>query len=133
MDEILNSVDNINITIKICSPTVNCIYKGHKFRVANEIPIEYFKSNSPDCSRYSFNYQKEIKIEITPNITEVYLDGLEIIKYYPAEISSLFLLNEQTTIVYYSPIIIKRISRNMRMILRVERKKNMLTLTYIQI
>ncbi|PKC00034.1 hypothetical protein RhiirA5_428792 [Rhizophagus irregularis] len=70
----------------------------HKFRVANEIPIEYFKSNSPDCSRYSFNYQIEIKIEMTPNITEVYLDGLEIIKYYPAEISSLFLLNEQTTI-----------------------------------
>jgi hypothetical protein len=66
VDEILNSVDNINITIKIY---INCIYKGHKFRVANEIPIEYFKFNSPDCSRYSFNYQKEIKIEITPNIT----------------------------------------------------------------
>ncbi|PKY21163.1 hypothetical protein RhiirB3_434672 [Rhizophagus irregularis] len=77
---------------------VQTFLSGHKFRVANEIPIEYFKSNSPDCSRYSFNYQKEIKIEMTPNITEVYLDGLEIIKYYPAEISSLFLLNEQTTI-----------------------------------
>lgn len=108
-------LDNINITIRICDQIENCIYNGqNEYRIANEIPIEYMNFNFPDCSHYSFDYEKEINIEITPSVTQVYLDGLEINKYYDpvAEDSSLFLTNELsqlTTIVYYSPTIIKQI------------------------
>ncbi|RGB38001.1 hypothetical protein C1646_756246 [Rhizophagus diaphanus] len=113
-------LSKINITIRICGSNVNCSYKNvysesnesENCTLANEVPIEYFL-NFPDCYRYSFNYDR-IRTEIailSPNITSVYLDGLEIDKYYPDD--GLSLMNyskEQTTVVYYSPTIIKRIS-----------------------
>ncbi|PKK57294.1 hypothetical protein RhiirC2_798303 [Rhizophagus irregularis] len=57
----------------------------------------------------------ENRIVITPNITEAYLDGFKIDKVYPSSgfnlisIIPLFIVNEQAAIVYYLPIINKRI------------------------
>ncbi|CAG8736778.1 1404_t:CDS:2, partial [Rhizophagus irregularis] len=54
------------------------------------------------------------KLVITPNITEAYLDGFKIDKVYPSSgfnlisIIPLFIVNEQATIVYYSPIIFSK-------------------------
>ncbi|GBC05194.1 hypothetical protein RclHR1_00610006 [Rhizophagus clarus] len=108
----VNEASNTHITVRICGPSVDCTYNGQdKCRVAVEIPTENIRENSFNCSRYSFDYREKIDIAITPSVTEIYLDGLEITKYYPAEISSLFFMNERTTIVYYSPTIIKRIFR----------------------
>ncbi|CAG8619161.1 16094_t:CDS:2 [Rhizophagus irregularis] len=113
----LDIFDNINITIGICGQIENCTYNDkNKCRTANDIPIEYARFNSPGCSRYSrytFDYESEIIIEIIPNITYVYLDGLEIDKYYISddELNLIYNPDEQITVVYYSPIIIKRISR----------------------
>ncbi|PKC70213.1 hypothetical protein RhiirA1_455069 [Rhizophagus irregularis] len=110
-------LSKINITIGICGSNVNCSYKYSESNeyenctVTNEVPIEYFL-NSPGCYRYSFRYN-HIRTEIailSPNITSAYLDGLEIDKYYPPELNPIHYLKEQTTVIYYSPTIIKRIS-----------------------
>ncbi|GBC52417.2 hypothetical protein GLOIN_2v1883501 [Rhizophagus irregularis DAOM 181602=DAOM 197198] len=84
----LDIFDNINITIGICGQIENCTYNDkNKCRTANDIPIEYARFNSPD--------------------------GLEIDKYYISddELNLIYNPDEQITVVYYSPIIIKRISR----------------------
>ncbi|CAB4418354.1 unnamed protein product [Rhizophagus irregularis] len=110
--------------MKICGSSVNCFYKyaysdinesnkSKNCTVASEVPIEYI-SNSPGCYRYSFSHNytgTEITI-LSPNITSVYLDGLEIDKYYPPDdrLNLIYYSKEQTTVVYYSATIIKRIS-----------------------
>ncbi|CAB4418358.1 unnamed protein product [Rhizophagus irregularis] len=91
----LNLDSRINITIRICGSNVNCFYKyaysdinepnkSENCTMANEAPIEY-TSNSPD--------------------------GLEIDKYYPPDnkLNLIYYSKEQSTVVYYSPTIIKRI------------------------
>ncbi|PKY53973.1 hypothetical protein RhiirA4_547948 [Rhizophagus irregularis] len=117
----LNLDSRINITIRICGSNVNCFYKyaysdinepnkSENCTMANEAPIEY-TSNSPGCYRYSFSHgYTEIAI-LSPNITSVYLDGLEIDKYYPPDnkLNLIYYSKEQSTVVYYSPTIIKRI------------------------
>ncbi|CAB4479280.1 hypothetical protein RhiirA5_423563 [Rhizophagus irregularis] len=113
--------------MQICGPIVNCTYNAYdgqqgECRIANEVPIDYIHFNDPRCPRYSFNYQEELKITIIPNITENYLDvtesfldGLEIDEYYPSDrilykkSVSLHLMSEQTNIIYWSPTIVKRI------------------------
>ncbi|CAB5100796.1 unnamed protein product [Rhizophagus irregularis] len=110
-----------NITIAICGSNVNCSYKyaysDSKYNdpknceVANEPPIEYTYDFS-GCYRYSFTHgYKEIAI-LSPNITSIYLDGLETDKYYPPDVklNLIHYSKEQTTVIYYSPTIIKRIS-----------------------
>jgi hypothetical protein len=105
-----STAKNINITITICEPNVNCTNESQyeNCSIANEAPANYLYY---DCPRYSFNYQELTVIRIVPNTTNVYLDGLEIIRYYPAKNVPLLLMNEQDTVIYYSPTIIKQITR----------------------
>ncbi|CAB4472711.1 unnamed protein product [Rhizophagus irregularis] len=78
--------------------------------------VPHICNNGGESYYYNFDYQMENRIVITPNITEAYLDGFKIDKVYPSSSSfnlvsiiPLFIVNEQAAIIYYSPIINKRI------------------------
>ncbi|CAB4391589.1 unnamed protein product [Rhizophagus irregularis] len=77
--------------------------------------VPHICKNGGESYYYTFDYLMENRIVITPNITEAYLGGFKIDKVYPSSgfnlisIIPLFILNEQAAIVYYSPIINKRI------------------------
>ncbi|CAB4430789.1 unnamed protein product [Rhizophagus irregularis] len=77
--------------------------------------VPHICKNGGESYYYTFDYLMENRIVITPNITEAYLNGFKIDKVYPysgfnlISIIPLFIVNEQAAIVYYSPIINKRI------------------------
>ncbi|GET02129.1 hypothetical protein GLOIN_2v1703188 [Rhizophagus clarus] len=79
--------------------------------------VHHICINSGQNYYYNFNYQKENKIVLTPNITEAYLYGLKMDKYYSSSFKltstiPLFIVNEQAVIVYYSLTINKRMVGN---------------------
>ncbi|CAB5387324.1 unnamed protein product [Rhizophagus irregularis] len=110
---------SFNITLTICGPNANCFYKLNydkyiKCEMANEIPLKYIDLKPLDCSRYSSYHYNDIEIAISSSITSVHLDGLEMDKYYQSDVDSyssnlIYHSKEQTTVIYYSPTIIKRI------------------------
>jgi hypothetical protein len=140
---LISSIKNVNygnIVVRICSLTpINCNSSSNilfinyvdfnsKPNYTNPEPkqcdstepiinnyVPHICNNGGENYYFTFDYQLENRIVITPNITEAYLDGLKIDKDYPSSGFNLFsniplfIVNEQTTIVYYSPIINKRI------------------------
>ncbi|GBB98994.1 hypothetical protein RclHR1_03390010 [Rhizophagus clarus] len=117
----INNRQSINRDIKVillaCSPySLNCTY--------NDRECEEYDDRTDICDgntfRYVFNYRDKAEIKITPVITEAYLAGVVIDdKYYLTDgllftkpNSSLFLMNEQINIIYYSFKINKRMIDN---------------------
>jgi hypothetical protein len=109
--------ENTKIIIRACSSyPINCSYNNDECKLYD---TDYYTTTCDGTNSfyYAFDFQYEIAIiEITPFITEVYLDGLVLDnKYYKSNINSqrnLFLVSEQTMVVYYSITISKRIVDN---------------------
>jgi hypothetical protein len=111
----ITNYKNEKIIMRVCSSyPINCTYNDDECRLDENRDFYTTTCDTTNSFRYAFNYQeKTAKIEMTPFITEVYLDGLVLDdKYYPPNklsLRQLFLVNEQTMIVYYSITISKRI------------------------
>lgn len=108
---------DIKIILLTCSSVpLNC--------TSNNVKCEEYDNKADICDtntfRYAFNYQDKGEIKITPAITEAYLAGVVIDNnYYQTDgllftkpSSSLFIVNDQINVLYYSFIINKRMIDN---------------------
>ncbi|GBC10305.1 hypothetical protein RclHR1_09500003 [Rhizophagus clarus] len=101
--------------MRVCSSyPINCTYNNEECRLDENRDYYTTTCDSANSFRYAFDYrEKTATIKISPFVTEVYLEGLVLDdKYYPPNklsLRQLFLVSEQTMVVYYTITISKRI------------------------
>jgi hypothetical protein len=123
--DLQTTAKDISIIMLICGPIENCTYKSYEggnkeCEKADRVFNDHLTINPPNCSNstsYYIVYQKETEIKITPNINEAYLNGIKIFdntyekNFLFLDISdSLYLVNNQINVVYYSPTIITQMT-----------------------
>ncbi|CAB4418343.1 unnamed protein product [Rhizophagus irregularis] len=107
----LSEIQNIKIIVRVCSLyPINCTYSNNECE-SNEY-VE--RRNIPDCNNYyALNFQEKVEIKITPFITDIYFHGIVIDNKFYASLfnksNSLYIVNDQINVIYYSFIISKRI------------------------
>ncbi|CAB4472737.1 hypothetical protein RhiirA5_493748 [Rhizophagus irregularis] len=109
----LSDSQNAKIIIRACSSyPINCTYNNNECELYENTNYDTTTCDSANSFHYVLDYQAIV--EINPFITEVYLDGLVLDdKYYKSNTNSLrklFIMNEQTMVVYYSITISERIT-----------------------
>lgn len=106
-----SEINNIKIIVRVCSLyPINCTYNNNECE-SNEYVVRQF---IPNCNNYyALNFQEKMGIEITPFITDAYIYGLVIDNKFYATLSnksnSLFIVNDQINVIYYSFTISERI------------------------
>ncbi|RGB38010.1 hypothetical protein C1646_756257 [Rhizophagus diaphanus] len=114
LEKSLFESQNVKIIIRACSSyPINCTYNNTECELYENTDYYYTTTcDSANSFHYALDYQAIV--EINPFIAEVYLDGLVLDdKYYESNKKSLrklFIMNEQTMVVYYSITISKRIT-----------------------